>query len=276
VKKVELVRGLAALTLLSASAVASATQVYMIQDALRSASFGSVSTLRFDGSATGTIASDATWDWNAGTGVLTQTGGTLRSTRTSGSTAGGTKLVTDVVTGLVINTVAGTTAAASYDCVEGGFGAVTGGNTCGNYSWGLNGLEESTLLYNFGGDANCTSVITGGDDTAPTTGPLPTNGGLRGLAERGASGGCLAQVGARDMIHVFSDTTGVGGTVTLWNAIQGIGGVPLTCVGAGASNTACNGTHWMTFSAVPVPAAVWLFGSAMGLLGLARRRRQQI
>jgi hypothetical protein len=276
VKKFQIVRGLAAFALLSASAIASATQVYMIQDALRSASFGSVSTLRFDGSATGTIASDATWDWNAGTGVLTQTGGTLRTTRTSGSTAAGTKLYTDVVTGLIINTVADTTTATTYNCVEGGFGAVTSGNTCGNYSWGFNAAEESTLLYNVGGDANCTNVITGGDDTAPSTGPLPTNGGLRGLAEHGATAGCLAQVGARDMIHVFSDTTGIGGTVTLWNAINGVSGVPLTCVGAGAANVACNGTHWMTFSAVPVPGAVWLFGSAMGLLGLARRRRQQL
>ena len=275
--KSQIVRGLAALTLLSASAIASATQVYMIQDGLHSASSGSTSNLRFDGSATGTIASDATWDWNAGTGVLTQTGGTLRTTRTSGSTPGGTKLYTDVVTGLIINTTAGTTAATSYNCVEGGFGAVTGGNTCGNYSWGFNALEESTLSYNVGGDANCINVTTGGDDTAPVTGPLPTNGGLRGLAEHGATGGCLAQIGARDMIYVFSDTTGVGGTVTLWNAINGITGVPGTCVGfPGATNIACNGAHWMTFSAVPVPGAVWLFGSAIGLLGVARRRRQQL
>lgn len=276
-KKLEIVRGLAALALLSASAIASATQVYMIQDGLHSASSGSTSNLRFDGSATGTIASDATWDWNAGTGVLTQTGGTLRTTRTSGNTAAGTKLYTDIVTGLIINTVAGTTTATTYDCIEGGFGVVTGGNICGNYSWGLNATHESTILYNVGGNADCTNVITGGDDTPPTTGPLPTNGGLRGLAEHGAAGGCLAQIGARDMIYVFSDTTGVGGTVTLWNAINGIGGVPGTCVGfPGATNIACNGAHWMTFSAVPVPAAVWLFGSAMGLLGLARRRQQQL
>lgn len=276
-KKFELVRGLAAITLLAASAVASATQVYMIQDGVRSASAGSVSILRFDGSATGTIASDATWDWNAGTGVLTQTGGTLRTTRTSGSSAGGTKLYTDVVTGLIINTVAGTTAATTYNCVEGGFGVVTGGNICGNYSWGFNAAEESTLLYNVGGDANCTNVITGGDDTAPTTGPLPTNGGLRGLAEHGATAGCLAQIGARDMINVLTDTTGIGGNLTLWNAINGIGGVATSCVAplGSPASTACNGTHWMTFSAVPVPGAVWLFGSAMGLLGVARRRRQQ-
>ena len=32
-------------------------------------------------------------------------------------------------------------------------------------------------------------------------------------------------------------------------------------------------TYYLTFAAIPVPAAVWLFGSALGLMGLARRRK---
>ena len=270
----KIIKGLAAAMLLAASASASATAVYLIQDGLRSASAGSVSNLRFDGSATGTTASDATWDWNAGTGVLSQTGGTLRSTRTSGSSVGGTKLYTDVVTGLGINTSTLATTATTYDCIEGGFAVLTGGNQCGNYSQGFNTLDESTRFYNVGGDANCINITTGGDDAAPTTGPLPTNGGTRGLSGPGGTAGCLTQVGARDMIYVFSDATGSGGNLTLWNAIGGISGVATSCVAplGSASSTACNGAHWMTFSTVPVPAAVWLFGSAMGLLGVARRR----
>ena len=267
--KFQIVRGLAALTLLSASAIASATQVYLVQDWLHSASAGSASNLRFDGSATGTIASDATWDWDGA--ILTQTGGTLRSTRTSGSSATGTKIYGDEVTGLVLNTTTGTTTASSYVCVEGGFASLTGGNQCGNYSQGFNTVDESTRFYNVGGDANCINITTGGDDAAPTTGPLPTNGGTRGLAERSAGGGCLATVGARDMTKIFQDNLGIGGSLILWNAIGGIGPVPGACVGfPGPTSTACNGAHGMTF--VPVPAAVWLFGSAVGLLGVARRR----
>lgn len=275
-KTLELLHGLAALALLVASVTASATQVYLIQDGLHSASAGSTSNLRFDGSADGTIASDATWDWNAGTGILTQTGGTLRSTRTgSGGNSTTTLLYSDIVTGLILNTVTGTTTAASYQCIEGNFASLTGANQCGNYSQGFNNIDESTRFYNVGGDANCINITTGGDDAVPTTGPLPINGGTRGLAERGATAGCLAHVGARDMVNIFSDTTGTGGNVTLWNAIGGISGVPAVCVGIpGPTSTACNGAHWMTFSVVPVPGAVWLFGSAVGLLGVARRRRQ--
>ena len=171
----------------------------------------------------------------------------------------------------MLNTTTSTTTASSYVCVEGGFASLTGGNQCGNYSQGFNTVDESTRFYNVGGDANCINITTGGDDAAPTTGPLPTNGGTRGLAGRSAGGGCLATVGARDMTNIFQDNLGIGGSLILWNAIGGIGGVPGACVGfPGPTSTACNGAHGMTF--VPVPAAVWLFGSAVGLLGLARRR----
>ena len=39
----------------------------------------------------------------------------------------------------------------------------------------------------------------------------------------------------------------------------------------GSSETAWNQINF-NYTLVPVPAAVWLFGSALGLLGIARRR----
>jgi hypothetical protein len=48
------------------------------------------------------------------------------------------------------------------------------------------------------------------------------------------------------------------------------------CVGACLTNPPGSGSsgYTYTFSVVPVPAAVWLFGSALGLLGVARRQRK--
>jgi len=48
----------------------------------------------------------------------------------------------------------------------------------------------------------------------------------------------------------------------------------LGCITPGSSNVAGSGNCSVTtVSAVPVPAAVWLFGSGMlGLMGLARRK----
>jgi hypothetical protein len=59
-----------------------------------------------------------------------------------------------------------------------------------------------------------------------------------------------------------------GASTTTPGAIFSIGnGLPL-----GVPNT---GGEAMKFQVVPVPATAWLFGSALGLLGWARRRAAQ-
>jgi hypothetical protein len=117
-----------------------------------------------------------------------------------------------------------------------------GASICGNYNLGGNFTNESTTSW---GPGTAVSRTIGGDDFA--LGPQQSIASLNGM----------------------TTISWVGTTLVLANA---------TCTGscttlpAGAFNS---GQRW-TFNAgpqvVPVPAAVWLFGSALGLLGVARRR----
>jgi hypothetical protein len=266
------VKALLTVGVLTVSGVASATQVYLNQSGLRSAG-GTAYNMIYNGSDGGP-ASTATWDWDAGTGVLTMTSGFLQQAQRIGSVAGpNTSLIlSDLVTGLVIDTQNLTTTAATYNCFEGGFGAGTGAHSCGGWGFGVNNINESTLVHNVGGDPNCSARTIGGDDS--NVSPV-----YRGLQSAAGGPGCGDNTGrgALDMVLVIADNIGSGGTLILanWNSdstfnqscIQTAPGAPVLA--------GCNRAHWLIFSTnpVPVPAAVWLFGSAMGLLGVARRRR---
>lgn len=195
----------------------------------------------------GITGSTSTWDWSGG--ILTGSG-TYNAASTLGSSgsAAASVVIGDKVVDLVINTNTSTTTATSYNCAEGNFLAGVGANGCLNLSTGGDFVNNSSAVYNVGGLANCINRTIGGDDVS--------TGNPRGLMSAIAGGGCDAVDGAFNHWTIVSDDTGTGGFLVLSN------GVALTSPG----------TAYMVFSAVPVPGAVWLFGSALGLMGWIRRR----
>ena len=256
------------MALLAVSGAASAISLELIADNTRSSS-GTLSTQVFKTCipasntagtgcstftsawqiANGVVGSTATWDWD---GTTLAASGTFQSTSHLSSSPFGPSVVSDKAVNLNINTATMTTTATSYSCVEGSFLAGVGAQGCANTLNGGDFAVQSFATYNVGGNALCVNRTIGGDDTAGGN-----TRGLTSLAAGAAGAGCLATDGAYDLWTIVSDNTGTGGQLILSNGID---------IGSA-------GTHFMTFNTVvPVPAAVWLFGSALGLMGVARRR----
>ena len=182
-----------------------------------------------------------TWSYDDVTNLMTQTGGLINARSTTAPT---TTLFRQSITGLVIGN-GGAASATSFACTEGNFGTSVGASICGNYLLGGNFINESTTTW---GPGTAASRTIGGDDIA--AGPQQTIAALNGMVT----------------------ASWVGTTLVLTNR---------TCTGPCTSlpSGAYNNGYTYTFTAgpqsvVPVPAAVWLFGSALGLLGVARRQRK--
>lgn len=193
-------------------------------------------------------SSTATWQYDDVAQLLTQTGGTFQ-VRFS-ITPGVTTLFRHIITGLVIgNNVAAS--AATYSCIEGNFGGSVGASLCGNYNFGANFTNESSMTW---GPGAISARTLGGDDMA--IGPP------QGVA----------------LYDDFATVSWVGTTLTLSNAWcnPNAPGNASGCASMGGVNT---GYTWILSAdpqaPVPIPAAAWLFGGAFGVLGWVRRRQSQ-
>jgi hypothetical protein len=174
------------------------------------------------------IGGTVTGFYNTISGVVTMDPGTTSITFLSLSQSGNTLFV-DSNTNW--STGAGAYSAGGYTCVEGTF--VAPASFCGDYYFGFNGIDESSLDYS--GIPGTRSI--GGDD------------GISGAMRQGALYTTSVEFFDGDLLILRS---------ALWNEL-GLGG------------TSTDGLE-LTYSVVPLPSAVWLFGCALGLLGWMKRK----
>jgi len=230
-----------AVALFAVSAAANAVQVILLTHNQTSGS-GTISTLITDGShIQGFAASTAVWDWD---GTTLSSVGVYSATGSLGSSPFSPTILNDNIVNLTMTPGNGTAGSGStagttaYTCNEGTFLGGVGANGCGNYTLGLNFIDESTTVYS----GLTVSQTIGGDDVS--------TGAPRTISSY-----------AFDFVSVTGTGQNLGDLIKIGN------GQPLGVAGLSG--------ELMTFQVVPVPAAAWLFGSALGLLGWARRRVAQ-
>ena len=186
-------------------------------------------------------ADTSTWTFDTVTGTAVQTGGTFSALFKLGSN----NLARHTMTGATLSSGAAT--GTTWACIEGTFGGPIGASICGNYNFGANLTNESTYTPSVTG----ASVVIGGDDGAigPPQTLVNSYSGMRVLALAGAP------VGYQWHCLTNSDT-------------------PFSP--SGTFTNACGDRFGYTFlfqtELVPIPPAVWLFGSALGLMGVMRRK----
>jgi len=214
------------------------------------------------GSLAGNVGSStAVWFFDKDAEVIIQAGGTfdVRFIRTPLTT-----LFRHSTTGLVIGNGAAATA-ATFICTEGNFGPNLGVSVCGNYNFGANFINESTASW---GPGTTTARNLGGDDWA-----------VRPEQSLAQYDGFYFGPGGTALTFVLSNATCDPLALGNANGCAALGGKNAgytwtfdhgRCILADPSlGSECN----LPAPVVPVPAAAWLFGSALGVLGWVRRVR---
>jgi hypothetical protein len=177
------------------------------------------------------------WNGTADTSTWTFDADTGTAVQTGGVysrliKAAATPLMRHTMTGVTLSSGAAT--GATWACIEGTFGG-GGGNT--------GGIGASVCgNYNFGADFTNQSTYT------------------------------PSAVGAT--VALGGDDGAIGAPQTLANSYSSM---TSTALGGGrfrlsTNTTGTSGYDFVFQVAVPVPAAVWLFGSALGLMGVLRRK----
>ncbi len=154
-------------------------------------------------SASDLTSSTATFHYNDVTNLVTQTGGIFDQRLSIVPNV--VTLFRHNITGLVI----GNGAAASgstYVCTNGNFGGITGASLCGNYNFGANFVDESTISY---GPGTAFGRTIGGDDMLAGNTIQQNISQLDGMNSAGIVAGILSVTNAA---HI--DNCNPGGTST--------------------------------------------------------------
>ena len=226
-----------------AAAIAATLGAAAADAATVTATLTGVASYSGNGSSAGNIASStATWSYDDVSGLLSQTGGTFNVRFTITPT---TTLFRHSITGLVIGN-GGAASASTYACSEGNFGGNVGASLCGNYNFGANFINESTVTW---GPGTAFAKTVGGDDM---------------------------DIGAQQSINAyngFTTVSWVGTTLSLSNAVCNplAPGSANGCATTGGFNS---GYQWTLNAEIPLPAAAWLMGPAVLAAGRFARRRK--
>lgn len=147
-------------------------------------------------------------------------------------------MVIDISNSLDVNT----TTASSFSCTEGTFLSMFGANGCGNYNMGEDYVDETTLDYS---SLNPTRVSAPGSDDW-------YYGDMQSLWDY-----------TNMQIYNFDPVAVAGNTAFILSNRTG---------GAESGDGFSMTFAYVSGPVVPVPAAVWLFGSALSLLAWTKRK----
>jgi hypothetical protein len=157
-------------------------------------------------SAVDITSSTATFSYDDTTNLVTQTGGVYNGRLSIVPNV--STLFRHTITGLVMGN-GGAASASSYRCINGNFGqSISFANLCGNYNFGANFVEESTISY---GPGTAYARTIGGDDVIAfnINGGIPQNiAQLDGMTSAGLVGAILTLSNAVDLSTAPGKDTG--------------------------------------------------------------------